>query len=124
MKFRKCKTNHNPPYSYGDCLRACVASILDRDDVPHIFDQGRESEEAWSIMELYLETLGYVMYVVPAKNFKLYDQSEKLIYLKTGLQNNNPHVVVCKGVEMIHNPTEGYDKDLDKVENIILICKI
>ncbi len=32
---------HNPPETYGDCYRACIASLLDLglDDVPHFYDR-------------------------------------------------------------------------------------
>ncbi len=34
---------HNPPHSYGDCFRACIASILEM-DVPHFLD-GNEDDD-------------------------------------------------------------------------------
>lgn len=40
-------TAHEPPNSFGDCYRACVASLLDmrNDDVPHFFDDYAESTD-------------------------------------------------------------------------------
>lgn len=42
-----CRTKHNPPHSYGDCLRACIATILDLDTdfVPHFADKGVDATE-------------------------------------------------------------------------------
>lgn len=42
MKYFHNRVQHNPPETYGDCVRACVASILELEPefVPHFFHDG------------------------------------------------------------------------------------
>jgi len=39
-----CLVKNDPPYSYGDCLRACIASLLEMPtaNVPHFVHDGCE----------------------------------------------------------------------------------
>ena len=41
-----CLVKHDPPSSYGDCVRACVASMLDKRtaDVPHFAHDGPDGD--------------------------------------------------------------------------------
>lgn len=33
------RAKHDPPYSFGDCYRAALASITERNDIPHFFGE-------------------------------------------------------------------------------------
>jgi len=43
---------------YGDCIRACIATLIDRDDVPHPFSTPDKTIEAWNTMRAYLAEHG------------------------------------------------------------------
>ena len=62
-----CITKHNPPHSYGDCLRACVATILDFDalDVPNFADAGVDADAQVAI-ELALQLIEVLLRRVKA----------------------------------------------------------
>ncbi|QWY83126.1 hypothetical protein [Rhizobium phage RHph_X2_24] len=52
MKPEMCRVKDNPPQSYGDCVRACVASILEMsaETVPHFFENpeiGQMEMQEW-----------------------------------------------------------------------------
>lgn len=51
---------HNPPETWGDCYRACVASILELscEDVPHVYADG-EVDGARKRMRKFLNSLGW-----------------------------------------------------------------
>lgn len=51
---------HDPPASYGDCFRVCVASVLDlpAEDVPHFCDGGVEAEVVHDRLTAFLRPRG------------------------------------------------------------------
>lgn len=110
-----CQVRHDPPHSYGDCLRACIATVMDEpcEQVPHFADNGATPEEAlraarewlnWRglTVESFLfpgdETISEVLDYMGATN-------EGVTYLLFGQQRGGgDHVVVCQGGKMVHNP--------------------
>ena len=104
MNPRICTVKHNPPDSYGDCIRACIGTILDRDDVPHMFNP--PTPDSWARLREWLKTIG--------KNIALFGVDD---HVET-MRENNPdvpymllcgiadgdHAVVCRGGEVIHDP--------------------
>jgi hypothetical protein len=111
-----CRVRHDPPNSYGDCLRACVASILEiepPEQVPHIFEDGEGDEAAkFARLTAYLETIGLAPF------WTLFPGDAPLQSVLDTMAHNNPgchyilyaateennHVVVCKGSEIVHDP--------------------
>ena len=116
-----CRNRHDPPRSYGDCLRACIASMMDLDPehVPHFADGGRDGVEA---RRLAREWLGLRGLTVTA--FAL-DGDESVEGVLDWMGENNPdttwmlfgstarygepssggdHVVVCQGSKVVHDP--------------------
>ena len=106
MKRRYCEIEHNPPHSYGDCVRACVATVINRDDVPHTYKG--DSHQAWLEMRDYLKEHG--------KSFLVFASGEPY----DGMLANNPdipyilmgksstgsnHAVVCINNKIIHDPS-------------------
>ena len=103
-----CQVEHNPPESYGDCVRACVATLIDRDDVPHTYD-GINSMKAWADLRKYLAEHG--------KTLALFQIEEPF----TSMAENNPgiaymllcrtayadHAVVCRNDSIIHDPSHS-----------------
>lgn len=111
-----CRVKHNPPASYGDCLRACIASIMDLDaeHVPHFADLGARGDEARASARRWLGLRGFTITA-----FAL-DGSEPVQGVLQWMADNNPdttwllfgstgpvggdHVVVCQGGSVVHDP--------------------
>ena len=111
-----CSLKHNPDAGiYGDCLRACVATILDRsiDTVPHFFNDGCDANTANVRLRIWLDQYGYKPFfcgypgdvtfaglldmmadINPTTHYILYGRDE----------GDGDHVVVCRGGKMVHNP--------------------
>ena len=112
-----CRVKHDPEAgTYGDCLRACVASLLDvarPEDVPHFYEDNCSGEEGMARVATYLATVGYVPF------YTVYDGGNTLDGLLAFLGEQNPtahyilfggtieggdHVVIGYGGKIVHNP--------------------
>lgn len=112
-----CKTTHKPPHSYGDCLRACVATVMDfePDFVPHFADKGASADEALSDARKWFKQRGLTIacFAFPG--------TESLSDVLDFMQGMNPtvtwllfgstgpdggdHVNVCQGGKIVHDPS-------------------
>jgi hypothetical protein len=110
-----CRVKHDPPHSYGDCIRACDASILelDAEGVPHVACDGPSGELAFERLRDWLKTVGYAPFVmgfpgsVPMDDLlsDMQDHHPDIVYmLFGGVRGGGDHVVVCRGGKVIHNP--------------------
>ena len=110
-----CTTAHNPPFSYGDCLRAAIASVLETDqvtDVPHFMAKG-DDQDGHDMLRSYLQSQGLVPYIngYPAQQHS-YDDVQAMqaavnpgvTYLLFGKSADINHVVVCRDGKIIHDP--------------------
>lgn len=114
MQPRVCQVKHDPPRSYGDCIRACLATMLDRDDVPHVFD-GRENEQSWYDLRAWLKSIKRTLFIADlAENpFEFMGQNNPDIpYMLFCSSGNCDHAVVCEGNKVIHNPA-WYKQKID-----------
>lgn len=115
MRYEFTRVRHNPPESYGDCLRMCVASILDRDwqDVPHFFETGFDGIEK---MRDWANTQGLVAVVlavdgsIPLTDFLA--QWEEINWRAPSIligsnRNGEDHAVCMIGGTIVHNPDLG-----------------
>lgn len=111
-----CRVKHNPPQSYGDCLRACIASVMDLDaeHVPHFADMCARGDEARASARRWLGLRGLTITA-----FAL-DGDETVQGVLDWMAENNPdttwllfgstgsdggdHVVVCRGGAVVHDP--------------------
>lgn len=103
----------------GDCHRACIASLLElnAEEVPHFYDypmeesgdQGTEAQRVW------LAERGLAYVEIPTWH-KTVDESLSFVgyyagdvhYLLVGKSRLGfAHIVVCHGVEVVHDPTYG-----------------
>lgn len=115
MTPHHCIVRHNPPDTFGDCLRAAVASILDIDkttDVPHFLRRG-DDEAAMQELRSYLLLEHRLRPFIMA-----FDASSTLREVFGAMKTINPdvdyllfcqcgggdHVVVCRNDQMTHNP--------------------
>lgn len=112
MNGRKCLVKHNPPESYGDCIAACVASLIDRDDVPHYFI-GDDIETpdallaAYAKLRDYLRGHGKFLAVFPCEDhidFMLSNNPNVPYMLWCSTSNGGTHCVICMNGKRIHDP--------------------
>lgn len=118
MTPARCLIHHDPSNdSYGDCLRACVATVLDMDPltVLHFADHGRTADAAMRELRRWSMSHGLMPYVVgfpPVPLDELLDQQRLInpdsVYILTGATaDGTDHCVVCRGGAVVHNPSPG-----------------
>lgn len=104
MNFRMCQTDHNPPHSYGDCVRASMATLLDDDNFPHVFDE-REPEESWRIIREYLATKGKKLAVFQIEDIAtMAEDCPDIPYMLCCSTIIGGHAVVGMNGKVIHDP--------------------
>lgn len=102
-----CQVKHDPPNSYGDCLRAVIASMLDidPDDVPNFADNGAHPLEP---CRWWLGEIGYNLFLTQ------YPATISDAEIRAFMAELNPnvyyllfsanHVVICKDDKIVHDP--------------------
>ena len=115
-----CRSPHRPPSSYGDCLRACIATVMDIDwqDVPHFADAGVSGAQSRAAARQWLnghrltvtafampdEPLDAVLHWMETEN----PDTTWLLFGSTARpgspDSGGDHVVVCQGGEVVHDP--------------------
>lgn len=105
MNPRICMVRHDPPASFGDCISACIKTILDRDDVPHVFD-GRPILDAWSQLRSWLQLFGKTIAIFPMDQHAEFmaENNPGVIYVLFCGTNRGDHAVVCQDGQIIHDP--------------------
>lgn len=110
-----CRVKHDPDAgTYGDCVRACVASILDLDaeEVPHFYHDN-DPQTGMTRIRAFLNDIDLAPF------FAHYDKSTPLReilqvmgqmnpnvhYILWGATNEGDHVVVAKDDKIVHNPS-------------------
>lgn len=60
IKLQKQKFLHDPPNTWGDCHRTCVAMILGRgrDSIPHFYDNGVTMAEGDVVKDAFMKFNG------------------------------------------------------------------
>lgn len=89
-----------------DCIRACVETLIDRDDVPHVFGD-RPPEESWAELRAWLEVHRLSIFIMPCE-----DHAEFMQAVNPGVpymllaQNNRGinHAFICRDGQLIHDP--------------------
>lgn len=131
-----CQTAHRPPDTHGDCVRACIASIMDVDDpatVPHFFRDGCDAHTGMARIVEYLQPLGYLPFYVA------YPGTDSLQDVLDTTSGNNPgvhymlfggtdtgadHVVICCDGRVVHNPGVGADVTRPTVAGMWIIMVV
>lgn len=106
MKPRYCEIPHQPPAAFGDCIRACIATMIDRDDVPHVFDM-RPVRLSWITLRKYLAKHGKFIALFAIDNDHvsfMSAENEGVPYLLLGGSQHGDHAVVCISGKVVHNP--------------------
>lgn len=114
----QCMVIHNPPNTYGDCVRACIASILEMGspDVPHFYHDGCDGEEGTLRIINWLKPQGLAWCLtawsgdVPLDEMLThagYNTNGAHYILFGGTDGGVDHVVVCQHDKQVFNPTWG-----------------
>lgn len=105
-----CRVKNDPPHSYGDCLRACIASMLDlpTEEVPHFVHDGCEPEVTFTRVR---EWLAERKLVPMFSGYPTNETPEDILFF---MGTTNPgvhyilfsanHAVVGCGNEIVHDP--------------------
>jgi hypothetical protein len=123
---------HNPPYTYGDCFRASIASILEipTEEIPHPYQGG---EDEWE--DRYANMLGWlkerhqiwVMFMkVRKEDLNDFLMSYDGFVLLGGRSPRGPHLVVADRNGIVHNPNplnDGLRPDEDDNYSIGFLCR-
>lgn len=113
-KYHHCRVKHKPPHTYGDCLRAAVASLLDVEEtlsVPHFFEDGCDGRTGMERLREWLKTQGLAPFYVFFSEDRLEDVlffmetvNPGVRYILTGSTENEDHSVIYAGDDLIHDP--------------------
>lgn len=105
---------HDPEAGqYGDCVRACIASILElsTSDVPHFVGDGCNAETMFQRIRKFLNPLGFTVYVAAYEGATrdeilsgVADSNPDATYILIGSLGDADHAVVCQGDKVAHNP--------------------
>ncbi|NUM72786.1 hypothetical protein HUU40_00350 [candidate division KSB1 bacterium] len=109
-----CEVRHDPPNSYGDCVRACVASMLDypAKDVPHFYHDNCDGEEGTKRIRAFLAERGFVMiHFAFAGSVQLADILAGWAEMNPGVPailfggtESGDHCVIMQNGKVEHNP--------------------
>jgi len=115
VNYEHCRVKHDPPHTYGDCLRACVASVMELDytQVSHFMHDNPEPSVAMQRLRDWLAPFGEAPFIMhlPGEPLELIlDHMAQLnptsVYLLFGgTRGGGGHVVVCKGGKIEWNPS-------------------
>ncbi len=99
---------HDPENgTWGDCMRACVASLLDLPitTVPHFFDGGCDSQEFDRRVADFLGRHGLVEFSMPADAARRAHFTRDLYHLMYGYSDRGTfHAVVALNGLVVHDP--------------------
>lgn len=112
----KCQVVHNPKYGFhGDCLRACIASILDMEPetVPHFYQDGCSAVEGERRISDFLRSrqLGYFCAYFPGDveldallKHVAEGSSPDVHQILICSVNGGNHAVLISGGKIVHDP--------------------
>lgn len=104
---RMCRVSDKPEEGqYGDCIRACIATLIDRDDVPHPFAEPDTVMQAWAEMRAYLKQHGknIAMFALEEHADFMRENNAGVPYLLLHKTARGAHCVVCIDGQVIHDP--------------------
>jgi len=100
---------------YGDCVRACVAAILDMpsETVPHFFHDNCDGETGNARVRDFLRPLGYAPFLINLPGSldcgeilrMMGVMNAETLFMLFGRTDMNDHVVVCKGGKVVNDPS-------------------
>lgn len=120
--FMQC--HHDPSIgAYGDCFRACIASLLElpAEEVPHFFDypEEQDAELGYQRLDAFLERRGLAYFTFPLFPEDLAALSPVLFHtVLVGVENatGTTHAVVAYGGRPVHNPDPRGSLEVDTLD--------
>lgn len=111
MKYHVARVKHDPPHSYGDCLRTSLACLLDMDgpeQVPHFYEDGCSADVGTERLTEWLKSIGYMPFFIATETKDeitqfMSMQNPEIHYLLFGSTHHADHVVICRGEDIVHN---------------------
>jgi len=109
MKKKDMIIMHDPDNGiYGDCQRACIATLLEIDtlSVPHFYENGND-EDFFSSLNSYLNSKGFIHLETQPIDFNIpqFDRMGEVYHMIYGESERGfQHAVVAKNGEIIHDP--------------------
>ena len=105
MESRVCKVKHNHPETYGDCIAACLRTMTDDDQVPHVFDS-RPPEESWGELRAFFASKKKVLSLFPIDDpFEFMEiNNPGTTYMLLCSNKDGNHAVVCRDGIITHDP--------------------
>lgn len=111
-----CQIKHDPENgTHGDCMRACVATVLDMDpaSVPHFYHDGSAEAGMQRITEFLakLKLAPFFMHYPATLTLDevldwMGEQNPTVPCILFGeAESGGDHVVVCLGGKVVHNPS-------------------
>lgn len=107
------KFRHAPEHGvWGDCWRACIASLLDLplEEVPHVLDQGVEIDVGRPALHAWLKPRGLSTFMFPMSGSlqevltAIGEWNPDAFYMLVGKSRTGcNHIVICRGNEIIHD---------------------
>ena len=97
--------------SYGDCYRACMASILElpAEKVPHFVWDDPTNEEFYKRVDLFLMPMGMIRLAIPYTvdpRLTMSLVNPGVYYIYSGeTRSGTGHSVVCRGDKIVHDPS-------------------
>lgn len=115
MTPAQCRVKHDPENGkFGDCVRACIASVLDvsnPETVPHFAHDNPDADVMFERIRGYLLQFGYAPHVVPYPPTGLDEFLQGMAtnnptgyYILLGNTGEGDHAVVGEGGAIVHNP--------------------
>lgn len=108
-----CQIGHKPEDgTYGDCTRACFASILELEppSVPHFYHDGPTDEIGHARIDEFLASRKLTRYIIDAVGQTLEEALAQTAdlhghYILAGRTASGvAHMVVCKAGAVVHDP--------------------
>lgn len=102
---------------YGDCVRACIASVLETHPslIPHFFENNPDPDEAWKRIDHYLkrnhQLASFFVHVGNDVNgmkgfmTTIATSNPDTYYILFGTSRTQPHCVVCLNDKIVHDPS-------------------
>lgn len=110
MKPDICRVKNDPPNSYGDCIRACIASLLELEttEVPHFVRDGCAPEVTYQRIRDWLKDRGLVPMLsgfaasaTPDDILEFMGTTNPGVYY---ILMSADHAVVCCDDKIVHDP--------------------
>jgi hypothetical protein len=120
VNFHAQLIEHDPEnHQYGDCLRVCLASLLDLPplEVPHFFHDGCDGATGWERANRFLAPLGLRMINIAfsedpgAVLRSMGAVNRDAVYLMGVGSPRANHTIIARGGAVIHDPG-GYAEDV------------